>query len=330
MEDQPMADKKRDVAQHVTRTSAGFRVRTYEPAPEGLDPRTATDRQLLRHGFPRRPNARTEPDWRARWDKAFARPIKWIVPEFREMEGRSHGPMRPSSRKKVAGRRGALLANATSGNWSGAVDFSARGQPYRWVAGQWTVPNPHTPTPGAYYASEWVGIDGWNSNDVLQAGTETQITQILWFTITNVYTWWEWFPAGEVAITNLPVSPGDVMYCLICLNTPNSATVYFTNQSTGIGTSFTITAPGGTTLVGNCAEWIVERPTIAGSVASLTDYDVVYFDECLAGWVGADTIGLDDLSAATSVTMTGTGGAALSVPTVENNHLMKVTWRKSS
>jgi hypothetical protein len=85
------------------------------------------------------------------------------------------------------------------------------------------------------------------------------------------------------------------MYCLICVNSTTSATVYFTNQSTNVGTSFTITAPSGTTLAGNCAEWIVERPT-----------------------------------AATTVTMTGGGGASLSVPTIENSHLMKVTWLRAS
>ena len=322
--------RTREGSARVTKLSKGFRVRTYEPAPEGFDPRRATDRQLLRHGLPRRPDARTEAIWRARWDKAFARAVKWIVPEFRDMPGRSHGPMRPSGRRKGVAPAAAGAVNATSGNWSGAVDFSARGRPYRWVAGQWTVPNPHAPGSGAFYASEWVGIDGWNSPDVLQAGTETQITQVLWFDITNVYTWWEWFPAGEVAITNLGVSPGDVMYCLICVNSTTSATVYFTNQSTNVGTSFTITAPSGTTLAGNCAEWIVERPTVGGSTASLTDYDVEYFDECQAGWVGGGSIGLDDLSAATSVTMTGGGGASLSVPTIENSHLMKVTWLRAS
>jgi hypothetical protein len=186
------------------------------------------------------------------------------------------------------------------------------------------------PPPAPNYASEWVGIDGWGSNDVLQAGTETQITEVLWFTFANVYTWWEWFPAGEVAITNLPVSPGDVMYCLICVNSTTSATVYFSNQATGVSTNFTITAPSKTTLAGNSAEWVVERPTINGNVASLTDYDVDYFDECLAGWSGGGTIGVDDLTSATSITMTGSGGAELSVPTIENNHLLKLTWKKSN
>jgi len=57
---------------------------------------------------------------------------------------------------------------------------------------------------------------------------ETQITKVLFITIKQVYTWWEWFPAGEVKISNLPVSAGDVMYCLICADTMSHATVYFT------------------------------------------------------------------------------------------------------
>ena len=318
----------------VTRTSKGFAVRTYEPAPAGFDPRTATDRQLLHHGFPRRPHAVSEAAWRAAWDKAFSRPTNWIAPVFQEMPGRTHGPLRPAGRRKAlkaaTGGAAAAPANATSNNWSGAADFSGRGTPYTWVAGQWTVPNPHAPSAGSFYSSQWVGIDGWNSSDVLQAGTETQITQILWFTVTNVYTWWEWFPAGEVAITNLPVTPGDVMYCLICVNSTTSATVYFSNQASGVSTSFTITAPRGTTLTGNVAEWVVERPSIGGNVAALTDYDIVYFDDCLAGWSGGGKVGVDNLATATSITMTGAGGAALSVPTIENDHLMKVTWKKSS
>ena len=51
-----------------------------------------------------------------------------------------------------------------------------------------------------------------------------------------------------------------------------------------------------------------------------------YFDECLAGY----SLGVDDLASATLVTMTGGGGAELSVPTKENNHVLKSVWRKSS
>jgi hypothetical protein len=161
---------------------------------------------------------------------------------------------------------------------------------------------------------------------VLQAGTETQITKFWIFTSTQVYAWWEWFPAGEVKISNLPVSPGDVMYCLICADSTSHATVSFSNQSTGVGTRFDITPPSGTTLTGNVAEWIVERPTVNGSVANLTDYAACYFDECIAG----GSLSIDNLSGASLITMTGTGGASLSEPTKENDSVVKVNWSKSS
>src|SRR5581483_11632964 len=76
--------------EHVTMTSKGFRLRTYEPAPAGFDPRRATERELLHHGLPRRPDGDTEAPWRAVWDKALARPRTWIVPEFSEVPDRTH------------------------------------------------------------------------------------------------------------------------------------------------------------------------------------------------------------------------------------------------
>lgn len=310
-----------------TLTRKGFRIRGLGPLPERFDPMKATARQLAAYRLPRRPDAKTEPRLRTLWDRVMSRTQLWIAPEFEHHEHIKHGPARGSGRRALTARRGSPgVSNATSNNWSGAADFSPAGKPYGFVGGQWTVPSPNTRSDGAYYASEWVGIDGWNSNDVLQAGTETQITKILFITAEQVYTWWEWFPAGEVKINNLPVSAGDVMYCLICADTTSHAIVYFSNQSEGVGTRFEITPPRGTTLTGNVAEWIVERPTVGGSVANLTDYVACYFDECIAGGAG----NIDNLSGASLITMTGTGGATLSEPAQENDHVVKLNWRKSS
>ena len=86
-------------------------------------------------------------------------------------------------------------------------------------------------------------------------------------------------------ISSFPVSPGDTAYCLICITATTTASVYFSNLSSGLATtSFTIYAPKGTSLVGNCAEWIVEAPTVGGSIAKLADYGMVYFDACIAGY----------------------------------------------
>ncbi|UQX88670.1 G1 family endopeptidase [Jatrophihabitans telluris] len=319
-----------------TLTAKGFQVRGFGPLPDTFDPMTASARQLAAQRLPRRPDANKEPQLRELWERAMGRTKVWITPEFEHREHISHGPMRqePAPKRRgaaaatgaTAAAEQAVVSNATSTNWSGAAVFSPADKPYRFVGGQWTVPSPNTVDDGSYYASEWVGIDGWGSPDVLQAGTETEVTKLWIFRSTQVYAWWEWYPAGEVRIGNLPVSPGDVMYCLICADSTSHATVTFSNQSSGVGTRFDITAPSGTTLTGNVAEWIVERPSVNGSVASLTDYAACYFDECIAG----GSLHVDNIGAASLITMTGTGGAALSEPVKENDHVVKVNWRKSS
>ncbi len=311
-----------------TLTAKGFRIRGFGPLPEDFDPLTASPRQLAAQRLPRRPDATKEPHERELWERAISRTKLWITPEFEHREHISHGPVRlvaPKGRRATAA--GAQdVSNATSTNWSGAAAFAPADKPYRFVGGQWTVPSPNTAADGSYYASEWVGIDGWNSPDVLQAGTETHVSKVWIFTSTDVYAWWEWFPAGEVRISNLPVSPGDVVYCLICADSTTHATVSFSNQSIGVGTRFDITPPAGTSLSGNVAEWIVERPGINGSTANLTDYAACYFDECLAGGGG----NIDNLASASLISMTGTGGATLSEPVKENDRVVKLNWRKSS
>ena len=135
---------------HITTTSKGFRIRTYEAPPPEFNPLTATPRLLLHHGFPTRPDAKTQPELRKIWDKALSRPRTWITPVFREVKGKSHGPaLRPGgARTKISASKG--IANATSSNWSGSVALAPVRRTFGWVAGQWTVPNPHAPVSCLY------------------------------------------------------------------------------------------------------------------------------------------------------------------------------------
>jgi hypothetical protein len=49
---------------HITTTSKGFRIRTYEAPPPEFSPLTAAPRLLLHHGFPTRPDAKTQSELR--------------------------------------------------------------------------------------------------------------------------------------------------------------------------------------------------------------------------------------------------------------------------
>jgi hypothetical protein len=78
---------------------------------------------------------------------------------------------------------------------------------------------------------------------------------------------------------NFPINIGDTVDCVICTTGSGAteASIFFSNLSTGLSTSFKITAPANTKLVGNSAEWIVETPTVNGSLATLADYGFVFF-----------------------------------------------------
>jgi hypothetical protein len=290
-------------------------VRAFSAPPAGFDPHKADARELLTYGFPGRPDATAHPELAARWEHLVAKQRTRIEPSFTRTD-RRHGP-----RELPAARKGAsAIADATSTNWSGSVAFAAKADECTFVAGQWTVADPNTPAgkSGAFYSSSWVGIDGDGSGDVLQAGTESDIIN----GSKQVYVWWEWYPDYEMAINNFPVSGGDTMYCLICVQSSTKAGIYLANESTNNYTSFSITAPKGTTLVGNCAEWIVEAPTVGGQQSTPPDYGVVYFDEAIAGTKKGALLNAFN---AVPIDMVS-GSNTLSIATLEKYELLKCTY----
>jgi len=108
----------------------------------------------------------------------------------------------------------------------------------------------------------------------------------------NIFPWHEWYPSDWVEITNLNVNPGDLISMLIC--TPEgagstTAMIYFGNQTSGLATSYEITAPSGTKLVGNSAEWIVETPIVNGQLTQMPDYGEVFFSVC-EGYLGNGSV----------------------------------------
>src|SRR4051795_10914944 len=62
-----------------------------------------------------------------------------------------------------------MAGTQTSTNWSGAVVTAPANDSFKWMEGDWTVPNVDAPTENQwYYCASWIGIDGDGSNDVFQ------------------------------------------------------------------------------------------------------------------------------------------------------------------
>jgi len=164
-------------------------------------------------------------------------------------------------RSLVAGQR------QVSHNWSGYaaflgdVDNPGVNNSVSDVRGTWVVP---TATGEAYdaYCSDWVGIDGYNSESVEQLGTVAQWSG----GNAYYYAWWEMFPAGETVISTMTVNPGDTITAEVRSTGGN----YFQVTMTDVNASHTATQTFTTnqrvspmdvpTAQRNSAEWIHEAP----------------------------------------------------------------------
>jgi hypothetical protein len=138
-----------------------------------------------------------------------------------------------------------------------------------------------------YFIANFFQVDGWGSSDVLQGGTGSQcVVSGGVIQSQSAFGWFEWYPYSWVNFTNFSVKPGDTVNCLVCAPAGAGATtgyVFLSNTSNGEFVSAQPTAPPGTKLVGNCAEWIMEDPSVGGSEAPFPDYGAEFFYDCQAG-----------------------------------------------
>jgi hypothetical protein len=155
----------------------------------------------------------------------------------------------------------AAASNAgwASSNWSGYAKTGS----YSRASGAWVVPSVAS-SRKATYSSQWVGIDGFNNNSLIQTGTEAD-----YYNGSAHYgAWWEILPAAETVIPSITVHPGDHMTASVTKGSGSSWTI--TISDTTRGTSFTTvksyTGPG------TSAEWIEEAPSVGGHVATLANY----------------------------------------------------------
>jgi hypothetical protein len=302
----------------VINLSNGSRIRTFSPPREGVtfDPLTASAAELAIHGFPARPE---DPAQLALFQRHYTRMkgrLRCIEPTFTVRPS-----LRPSKSADTEGEAGGSVPF-----WSGAVVYAPSGQSFKWLQAEWVVPNVSTAigsntigsTENAYVAVSWIGL---GNSSLLQAGAGGSISP---GGQPSFFLWHEWTPPGWVTINNLQVNAGDLITVLIC--TPSGAgstlsTIYFTNNTQGLQTSYEISFPEGagdpTSFLGDQAEWIVERPSVTGGLAILPNYGEVFFSSANAvltngSLVNAGTPGGNN----GSINMVTTNGVLLSTGTI--------------
>jgi hypothetical protein len=138
-------------------------------------------------------------------------------------------------------------------NWAG---YAVPASNVTSVSGEFVVPTVELGTPG--FVAEWVGIGGYNSSDLIQAG----IGQDAYAPglATDYYAWWEVLPASETVIPNKPVAPGDHVTVTITNTSGNAWTIDMADTTQGWTFHKSLTYAS----TNSSAEWIVEAPSVAG------------------------------------------------------------------
>jgi peptidase A4-like protein len=149
---------------------------------------------------------------------------------------------------------------ADSLNWSGyAVTPSGGG--ITAVSQKFTVPAAGLVPPG--FAATWTGIGGYNTNDLIQAGTAEQSAPDNPLVGPQYYAWYELLPASETQLTgcsgdaNCTVTPGDAISVDISQVSGNTWSISMTDAghwSWSKNVTYSSSESSG--------EWILEAPTL--------------------------------------------------------------------
>ncbi|KAH9203260.1 concanavalin A-like lectin/glucanase domain-containing protein [Leptodontidium sp. 2 PMI_412] len=285
--------------------------------PKDFSPLEGTKHELKSYGLPLKPDEKAHPGRYARWAKNLSKPLTFVSPTFKIIEDK---------RITLPHQKGKVKDDITSGNWSGFVTTNLdSGDQFNLVEGEWIAPNAYPNSSGAdgdYLVSNWIGIDGWNSGDVLQAGTTSQcIVSGGVITSQSATPWFEWYPAFSMAFSNFTVLPGDTIWGYIYAESSTVGFAFLMNVGAGTYTSITFDAPAGTSLQGNSAEWIVEDPSNGTSEYQFPDYGSTFFFDCYA-FSGSL---FENLTSGFPVTL-DQGGGSLSTPTQEGTDAFRVTY----
>lgn len=192
----------------------------------------------------------------------------------------------------------------TSTNWSGYL--SANSVKYTAVSGRWAVPNPTGNGTSTTADATWVGIGGVTTNDLIQIGTEDNVTAN-----GTVYSaaFYEILPSASVQITSLSISPGDNISASISETTSNEWALVITDNTSN--QTYTTNLSYNSAL--SSAEWIEEDPSdINGNLIPFDNFGTVPFSNAYTTANG-DSVDLASINA-DSITMLNSSGQDIAVP----------------
>ncbi len=182
-------------------------------------------------------------------------------------------------------------------NWSG---YAVTGSAFTGVTGTFNVPVPLKSPDCLEETSVWVGVDGANNYDLLQAGVDESTFAVPRSPVnpwqpTNLCTgkvqvdaWWEDLPSAPVRV-KLPVNMGDEVTVAIFKMSPGWWALAVHDLTTGH--SFMRVQPYGGPQTS--VEWVVEAPEVMNIMTNPVPFSTVDFGDLAAQ---GELRGLDQIS----------------------------------
>jgi hypothetical protein len=249
-------------------------ITSFPPPPNGFDAVDAADAELALHGLPPRPNGTTDPEALGHWVKAMrmlGQPATGPLVDM-HITSRNLMPAGPP----VTGRAGRPTMGA-SYNWSGIANtipgltsWNPENSFYM-VSSEFSVPvagqafaggGTQLCSGGLALEASWNGIDGFSNGDVLQGGSLSAASCKDGTRKAQYFAWVEWFPSYPILMA-FDVNPGDDMYVVTWDTSATDGYVFVDDLTQGVYKTHHLKPKRKPYLVGNSAEYIVERP--AGS-----------------------------------------------------------------
>jgi len=152
-------------------------------------------------------------------------------------------------------------------NWSGYVDTAGG---VCSISGRWSVPSVE-PSQTPVYSATWLGIDGWNDNSLIQAGTEQDSDGG-----TDHYG--AWLTTSALDFYEQPIRFPVAVDDTVAVSIDENGGTWEIDITDGSAWWYKVWI-GGLSLPGASAEWIVEDPTVDGQLPTLAWFTPVIFDQ---------------------------------------------------
>jgi hypothetical protein len=287
-------------------------VTIFAAPPQGFNPLTATNRELLSYGLPQRPDQSADATTYDHWARGMSALQACYQHSQQAVTGRSTSagaqscratdvtarsasshPMVPGNRPVSANADGTTAAGSL--NWSGIAQTNKltkwnNNTSFTEVASVWNLPVPNHAfgdlpcSEGPWWEVTWNGIDGFSNGDVVQGGSSSYWDGGGCGGSVLTYAWVEWAPSYPILEINNTANAGDDIY-VVTYGTEGTAEQYvfvedITQQWSG---TFGLVYQSGPGLVGSSAEYIVERPCCTGgNFYPLGNYVYQFFDYSFA------------------------------------------------